>query len=119
MLFFAGVSSGAALSIGNLIDRVDAYSNRKISPTILLGLVSLFSFPFAALIYGMQGAIQKAFSITTTRVMLTVAGITVCLALGSATSDAHTSFIEVLLWGGNLVYLGAMGGWTLADNLRG
>jgi hypothetical protein len=78
----------------------------------------MLSFPLSAIIYGLLGSSQRAFSITTTRMMLTVAGITLCLAAGGAASSAHVSFVQVTLWGGNLVYLGAMGGWTLADNLR-
>jgi curved DNA-binding protein CbpA len=118
MLFISGAAAGAALSIGNLIDRVDAYSNGKAPQALVLGLVSILSFPLAAVAYSIQGLSQRAFSITTTRMMLTVAAITLCLSLGGAASSARVSMVQVLLWGGNLVYLGALGGWTLADNLK-
>jgi hypothetical protein len=124
MLFVSGACAGTALSLGNLLDRVDSFSNSKLPPTVMYGLISLVSFPVAVVLYGLSGMVQRAFSITTSRMMGSVTAITICLACAAAASSAGaygpgTCFLQVLVWGGNVVYLGAMAGWVLADNLRG
>jgi hypothetical protein len=118
MLFLTGASAGAALSISNLIDRVDASSTGKMSPTLLYGAIALLSFPLSLAVYGALGSLQRAFSITTSRMMMTVSTITVCLALGAAGSSGGISFLQTVLWGGNVAYLGALGGWSVADAFR-
>jgi curved DNA-binding protein CbpA len=118
MLFVAGATAGAALGIGNLVDRMDAYSNGRMPPSVIYGLVSILSFPLAAAYYVVAGFSQKAFNFTTSRMMITVGGITLCLGLAASVPASGTSFVQTLIWGGNLVYLGALGGWTLADTLR-
>lgn len=117
MLFVSGASSGAALAIGSLIDRLDAFTNGKMAPAVLLGLIAVVSFPAACVLYLAVGFSQRAFNITTTRLVTAVAAVTACLAVASLAADTK-AFSQVLVWGGNLVYLGALCGWTVADGLR-
>ena len=117
MLFVCGAAAGAALTIGNLIDRLDAFSNGKIAPAVLLGLIAIVSFPAACVLYFAVGFSQRAFNITTTRLVTAVAALTASLAMASLTTQT-ISFAQVMVWGGNLVYLGALCGWTVSDGLR-
>jgi len=118
MLFLCGVTAGASLSVGNLIDRVDAFSTRRIAPAVAMALIAIVSFPAAAVLYGLVGLIQKSFNITTTRIVLSIAAITACLALAGFLAPAASSVPQTMLWGGNLAYLGAICGWSFADGLR-
>jgi curved DNA-binding protein CbpA len=117
MLFVCGAAAGAALTLGNLIDRLDAFSNGKIAPAVLLGLIAVVSFPAACVLYLAVGFSQGAFNVTTTRLLTAVSAITASLAVASLATQA-ISFAQVIVWGGNLVYLGALCGWTVADSLR-
>ncbi len=117
MLFICGASAGAALAVGNLIDRLDAISNGKIAPAVLLGLIAVVSFPAACVLYFAVGFSQRAFNITTTRLIAAVGALTASLAIASLASQS-VSFAQVLVWGGNLAYVGALCGWMVADGLR-
>lgn len=118
MLFVCGVAVGACLSMGGLLDRLEAFSQGRLAPTVALGLVSLVSFPAAAAIYGVLGAVQRAFNVTTTRMMTGVGATVVVLALAATLSQAHTDLVSVLAFGGNLAYIGSLCGWAVADSLR-
>jgi len=118
MLFLCGVTAGASLSVGNLIDRVDAFSTRKIAPAVAMALLAIVSFPVAALLYGLTGLIQRSYNITTTRLVLSIAAITATLSIASYLAPSSGPIPQVLLWGGNLSYLGAVCGWSFADGLR-
>ena len=117
MLFLCGVVAGACLSVAGGLDRLDAYAAGRIGPTVALGLVSVVSFPAAAALYLILGLVQRGFSTSTTRLFLGVGGVVGMLAVGAALSR-NVPFTHVLLWGGNLAYLGALVGWAVADNLR-
>ena len=119
MLFVGGVTGGASLAAGNLLDRLDALAAGRLGPTVALGLVALVSFPAAAALYVILGLIQRAFSLTTTRLLAGVAGIVALFAGAAALGPAHVPILGTLLWGGNLAYLGALCGWAVADGLRG
>jgi tetratricopeptide (TPR) repeat protein len=117
MLFVSGAASGAALSVFNLVDRLDSTSTGKVSPAVLMGLISIVSFPAACVLYLAVGFSQRAFNITTTRMVCAVAGMTLWLAIASIPTQT-INFGQVVIWGGNLTYLGALGGWMVADSLR-
>ena len=118
MLFVGGVLTGACLAMGGLLDRLDAHAAGRLGPTVALGLVAIASFPAAMALYGLLGLLQRGFSLTTTRLALAVAGLVAVLALASTLGPAHVPLATTLLWGGNLAYLGALGGWAVADSLR-
>jgi tetratricopeptide (TPR) repeat protein len=119
MLFVVGVATGACLSIGNALDRLDSYASGHVAPTVALGIVSLVSFPAAALFYLALGVAQRGFNASTTRLMVGVALGVATLSIGAGLSGAHIDPLSVLLWGGNLAYLGALCGWAVTDGLKG
>jgi tetratricopeptide (TPR) repeat protein len=120
MLFLTGVGVGSSLAMGNLLDRFQSLTTTatgRMGPTVALGLVAIANFWAAALLYLLLGTFQRAFNFSTTRVVAGVAGCTVLLALGANFSSVLSS-AQVALWGGNLVYLGALVGWMVADAFR-
>ncbi len=118
MLFLTGVAAGACLAVGGGLDRLDAYAAGRLAPTVALGLVSIVSFPAAALLYVLLGAVQRGFSLSTTRLMSGVGVMVGFLAAGAALAGSGISPVSILLWGGNLAYLGALCGWAVADGVR-
>ena len=63
------------------------------------------------------GASQNAFNQSTSRLILSVTGVTMLLAM-AAGAWGHMDGIQTLAWGGNVVYLGALAGWRVADGIR-
>lgn len=120
VLFLSGVAIGAALAVGNLLDRFGDVNNGsagRSSPTAILGIVALVNFWVSAALYVMIATGLRAFNFSTTRLMLAVSAITLLLALASLPSQSiHAS--QTLVWGGNLVYVGGLVGWMAADAMR-
>lgn len=119
MLFLGGLATGACLSAGGGLDRLEAYASGRLGPTVALGTVAVFSFPVAILLYAALGAAQRGFNVTTTRLMGGVGVVVVVLTVASALAHTGIDPASVLLFGGNLGYLGALCGWAVADSLRG
>lgn len=120
MMFLSGVAIGASLAVGNLLDRFQSLTTTatgRMGPTVALGLVAVANFWAAALLYLLLGMFQKAFNFSTTRIVAGVAGCTALLALGAGPSSVLSS-LQIALWGGNLVYIGALVGWMVADAFR-
>ncbi len=120
MMFLSGVVVGVCGALSSLLVRFEVMANSSsgtVSPVIALGLVALANFWAAAALYILISLSQNAFTQTVTRLMSLVAGATLVLALSSTISGVH-SLGQVLLWGGNVVYFGAMAGWLLADSMR-
>jgi len=119
-LFVAGLSMGVALAISR---QVDAFSTThggsagSLSPSVLLGFIALANFWVAAALYLVVGASQQAFNRSTSRMVMGTALATVMFALASSVHGGIAP-IQTLLWGGNLVYLGTLMGWLVADGLR-
>ncbi len=120
MLFLSGVVTGAAYSLGGVVDRfngVTASSSGRLSPLLGFSAIALVSFWAAAALYGLIALTQRSFSPSLNRI------------IGATTAIVAAGFIAVqvspmlapagmLLWGGNFVYLGAIAGWATADALR-
>lgn len=120
MMFLSGVSIGASLAVGNLLDRFQSLTTTatgRMGPTVALGLVAVANFWAAAVLYLLLGAFQRAFNFSTTRIVAGVAAVTGLLALGAGLSPVLSAF-QIVLWGGNLVYIGALVGWMVADAFR-
>jgi len=120
LLFLSGVAVGAALSVGNLVERfgsMSSSSSGRSSPTAILGIVAMVNFWVAAVLYMLVAIGLRAFNFSTTRLMLGVAAVTLLMTLASIPSHAiHAS--QTFLWGGNLVYVGGLVGWMAVDALR-
>lgn len=120
MMFLAGVTVGASLSIGNLLDRFSMMTNNavgRVGPALALATIAVVNFWAAGLMYLALGVTQKAFSFSTTRVVVGVAAATGMLALAAALNHSIAPS-QVLLWGGNVVYMGSLCGWMVADSFK-
>jgi tetratricopeptide (TPR) repeat protein len=118
--FVSGVTVGAALSIGNLVERygeVNTTSTGKFSPMMALGCVSMVQFWFAAIVYGAAGLAQRAWDLSMTRLIAGVAAATVAMSF-AAYLNLSLRWEQVFVWGGNVIYLGALCGWIIADAFR-
>jgi curved DNA-binding protein CbpA len=120
VLFLSGVALGASMALGRLLDRFSEATTSatgRISPTMALGCVSLAQFWFAAALYGCAGLVQKAWNVSTSRLIAGVAATSVALALAAAL-NGRIDPAQTLIWGGNIVYCGALCGWMVADIAR-
>ena len=120
VLFLSGVLGGASLAMGGWVDRHDATAYTALgrhTPTFVLGFIALVNFWAAALLYLFIGLGQRGFNYSTSRVVGFVAGLTLLFSLCAFASDI-LSPVQVLAWGGNLAYLGAVLGWIVADAFR-
>ena len=118
-LFLSGVGVGAALAVGNWLDRFDAMTNSssgRAGPTLVLGIVAMVNFWVSAILYVLIAVGLRAFNYSTTRLMGAVSLVTVLLALACFPSRIHPA--ETLFWGGNLVYIGGLVGWMATDSMR-
>lgn len=120
MLFLTGVAIGAAFMVGGLLDRFSAVSmssQGRVSPTIALATVSIVSFWAAAVLYAALGATQRTTNYSVTRLFAAILG---ALLLATIAATASPTLIpwQILVWGGNLLYIGGVCGWMTADALR-
>jgi hypothetical protein len=95
----------------------------KISPNLALATVAIVNFWVAAGIYVALGLAQKGFNYTTSRLVASIGGATLLLAFASSFSTgphggSGIDSWQVVVWGGNLMYVGALAGWMVADSLR-
>jgi len=119
-LFVSGVTLGASLSIGNLVDRYSEISTTptgRLSSSAALGCVSMVQFWFAAALYGAIGLVQRGWNQSTSRLIIGVGVATLATTFG-ACLNVGINFSQVFLWGGNIVYIGALCGWIIADAFR-
>jgi hypothetical protein len=122
MLFLSGVSTGAVLCAGDYIDRFNASTivatGRISSPILMLAMVAVVNFWAAALLYAVVTVSQRGFTVSHLRFMIAIAVTTLIMAGAAAISIAKFDPLQVLLWGGNLAYLGGICGWMVADSFK-
>lgn len=117
MLFLSGVSLGATLSMARWLDRFSATTVNafgRLTPTFALGFVAIVNFWAAAFLMLLIGGMQRALHQSTMRLVGVAASATVLYA-AAAGLGGRLDPLQVLIWGGNLVYLGALCGWMVAD----
>lgn len=120
MLFLSGVVTGTAYSLGGILDRfqgVSATASGRVSPLLGLSMVALISFWAAAGLYTIIALTQRSFSPSINRLMGATVAV-VAIAFLAAQVSPYLDVAPILLWGGNLVYLGAIAGWATADAMR-
>ncbi len=119
MTFLCGVIIGASLAIGGWLDHLSANASTpgKIAPPVALATVAFVSFWVAALLYFVLGVINRSFNVSTSRLVAAVACGVLILSVCAAISPSLSS-TQVLLWSGNLMYLGSLAGWTVSDSFR-
>ncbi len=120
MLFLIGVAIGAAFSVGGVIDRFSSVSfsaSGRLSPTVALASVAVVSFWAAVALYATLAMAQRTTNVSVTRLVCATVGAVLLATLAALMSPVLNPF-QVLLWGGNLAYVGAVCGWMTADALR-
>ncbi len=120
MLFLCGVATGASFTWGGLLDRFasdSVSSSGRVSPTTALASVAVVSFWAAVALYAVMGLTQRTLSYSTTRLITATVGV-ISLAFLAAQASTVLNPVNVLVWGGNLVYLGGICGWMTTDALR-
>lgn len=117
-LFLAGVAIGASLSVGKLLDRFSSVAmtaTGKITPALALASVAIVNFWAAAVLYAVIGAALKSFTFSISRLIGGIALSLMLLALACAIGGTASPF-QVFLWGGNVMYVGSLCGWMVADS---
>lgn len=120
MLFLSGVLIGTALSSSGLLDRfymATSSTNGRTGPAVALATVSIVNFWAAAVLYGLVVLFMRGGHYSVSRLMGSVAVATVVLALAAAI-PGQIDLGQVLLWGGNVAYIGGLCGWMVADAFR-
>jgi curved DNA-binding protein CbpA len=120
MLFLAGVAVGVGLTLSGLLDRFESLSSNslnRVSPALALASVAIVNFWAAIAIYALVGARERSYTYSVSRLVSAVGLVILVMAASAAVSD-RIDPIQVLIWGGNLVYTGAICGWMSADTLR-
>lgn len=119
MLILVGITFGAVLALSGALTPFRAShstATMTFSPPVLLGIIAVVNFWFAAFLYGLIAAMQDSFNRSTSRVIAMSALITVFFALISAVTPSISGW-QVIIWGGNLVYVSALCGWMVTDGL--
>lgn len=120
MLFLGGVALGVGLSLAQFVDRFEGLASNalsRVSPPMALASIALVNFWAAAAFFLVVGLRNRSHTVTTSRLLLGVAVVLGLIAL-SAAGSSRIDGAQVLLWGGNLVYLGAVCGWMVADSFQ-
>jgi curved DNA-binding protein CbpA len=120
MLFLSGVSMGATLALGDLVDRFTSAaqtSSGRISPWVALLSVAIVNFWAATALYLIIGLLQKNIVLSVSRLLIAVIVVTVLLTVGAGATHTIDPY-HVLVWGGNLAYIGSICGWMVADSFR-
>lgn len=119
-LLIGGIVIGVCLSAGDIVDRFFAAQGSalvKVSPAVVLAGVALLNFWAMSLLYLLTGALQSSFNKSLTRIIVCCALFLVFLSiLGTVVSSGLA--VQTLIWGGSLVYWGALLGWVTADSLH-
>ena len=120
MLFLGGVFVGATFSVGRLLDRFSTVATStagKLSPSVALAFVAFANFWAAALMYVVMGINLGSFNFSTSRLVGAVGAATAMVAIAAGLSHTLNGW-QTFLWGGNLMYMGALCGWMVADSFR-
>lgn len=117
----AGLLVGALMSQASWLDRFEvatAATPGRPFPTVALALVAIVNFWVAAAIYVVIPHPRSPWQYSTSLVLSSTAGVTILLSFAVAKHGGTMDAWQLLAWGGNLVYIGAMFGWMIADSFR-
>ena len=122
IMFVCGLLLGATMTITSTIRRIDdelilsgtgSRGGTFVPLGLLLVVVSVINFWVGALLYAGATSIQESFTPTMRRVFAAVATVVVLLAV--VYTPDH---LQVLFFGGNVVFLAFVIGWLLGDFFR-
>lgn len=120
LLGISGLIGGVTLAISGAINRIDEeliLTGGGRTASAPLGLVllvlTLINFWVGAAIYGLVAAFQESFTRSIQRVFIATAVIVLGFVLAY-----QPGWLQVLIWGGNVVFLSLVIGWLLGDVFR-
>lgn len=119
MLFVSGAVLGAAASLAGFLDRFQSTTTNAlggVSPAFYLGIMAMVNYWAAAGLYILTSLVNGSSSLSVSRVVASVGGITFFATVASGLSG-HIEPTQTLLWGGNVAYIGTIVGWMIADSL--
>lgn len=119
MLFISGAVVGSALSMGGLLERFVSTTTSAmggVTPAFYLGIMAIVNYWAAAALYIGTSLLNGSASVAVSRLVASVGGITF-LATLTAGISTHVDAFQVLVWGGNVAYIGAVVGWMIADSM--
>jgi curved DNA-binding protein CbpA len=117
--FLAGITVGIAASVGNYADSLRSVlmsASGRASPFVVVFIVGAINFWVAALAYFATGLAKDAFTYSASRVIAVVAGVTILFAACGWMSNIDPA--QSFLWGGSIIWIGALAGWSIADGFR-
>jgi len=120
MLFVSGIVVGACLSLSGSLDDFDSTAGSalmKVSPAVSIGIVSVFSFWMACVVYFVIGQTQQAFNRSLSMLLGSVGAVAVVFALAGLAKGPALAMSN-LVWGGNLACFGAIIGWYVTDRFK-
>lgn len=112
----SGLALGGAMRYGGLLDPfVEAFrGGAKSPPSMLISIVAAISFWLSTLLLFGICSSQRVVYLSLVRLSAATAGVVLVLS-GAGAAQGSIYAWEVLLWGGNLVFLAMVLGWILAD----
>lgn len=119
MLFVSGAILGAAASLAGYLDRFHSTTTNAlggVSPAFYLGIMAMVNYWAAAGLYILTSLVNGSSSLSVSRVVASVGGVTFFATVASGLSG-HIEPTQTLLWGGNVAYIGTIVGWMIADSL--
>ncbi len=118
MLGLCGVVLGVALSIVGLVQRfsssVTPGAATAMPVGVLVGVIAAFNFWLSVLCYGFMAGWSRTNDISATR-LITGVGLVTLVLTGASAAQGAIDPLQTFLWGGNLVYGGAILGWIVSD----
>jgi hypothetical protein len=120
MLFLSGIALGVSASLGGFVDHLRSLligSSGRFSPFLILSVLGLVSFWLSAMTYFAAGLAKDAFTYSASRAFGFVAAAAAAFTL-SAWMSGTISPIQAILWAPNLIWLGTLCGWAIADGFR-
>jgi hypothetical protein len=121
MLTISGVAMGASMAIS---DHLETFTSThqggaaRLSPSAILAALALLNFWLAAIVFAVIGLTQNAINRSVARAIGCAAVLVLVFTIVCAAGSSGIRETQVLLWGGNLVYLGTLCGWMMSDSFR-
>ncbi|MEP0765151.1 MAG: J domain-containing protein [Fimbriimonadia bacterium] len=120
MMFVSGAITGVLLSASEQLDRWESLGSLggRFSRAGVYGVVAAIQFWVALVAYGVSALLQEAGSPSLTRLFGWTTILTACFAVAFSLPQPH-GWAEVAIWGGNVLFLGALAGWRVMDAFKG
>ena len=120
MMFVSGAITGALLSASEQLDRWESLGSLggRFSRAGVYGAVAALQFWVALAAYGVSALLQEAGSPSLNRLFFWTVVLAASFAFAFSIPQPH-GWTEVVIWGGNVLFLGALAGWRVMDAFKG